>query len=156
MNVSCKPDWRIIIQLLLSPGNIDIDAVCDNAAEFLAATYRQPLLAVSAVAPGLYARVPTLARAHELRMKATRALAAARGAGPASAAKVSLGFGPVNLRSSWTLVESCRHRAQDSSSRALRYGGMLFINTASADCMSAASLSGQHFLSHGERMHVKT
>jgi hypothetical protein len=69
----------------------ELGAVCDNAAEFLAATYRQPLLAVSAVAPGLYARVPTLARAHGLRLKAARALAAARGAGPAPAAKVSPG-----------------------------------------------------------------
>ncbi len=62
--------------------------MCDNAVEFLGRTYRQPLLAVSAVAPGLYARVPTLARAHELRLKAVRALAIAQEHGPVAAAKV--------------------------------------------------------------------
>ena len=64
----------------------------DNAAEVLAATARQPLLAVGAVAPGLYARVPTLARAAELRLSAARALAAARGCGPGPAAKVGFVF----------------------------------------------------------------
>ncbi len=44
---------------------------------------------MGAVAPGLYARVPTLARAHELRLKAARALAAARSKGPDPAAKVT-------------------------------------------------------------------
>lgn len=60
----------------------------DNAADYLMAIARQPLLAVGALAPELYGRVPALARAHELRLRSSRALSAARGAGPAASARV--------------------------------------------------------------------
>lgn len=52
--------------------------VCTLAAEYLASIQDKPLLCVGAVNPGLHARVPTLARAHDLRVRAYKALAAAQ------------------------------------------------------------------------------
>lgn len=52
------------------------------AAEYLAATADQPLLCVEAVNPGLYAAVPVLARAHDLRKQACSALSAAMSSRP--------------------------------------------------------------------------
>lgn len=52
--------------------------VCSLAAEYLASIQDKPLLCVGAVNPGLHARVPTLARAHDLRVRAYKALAAAQ------------------------------------------------------------------------------
>ena len=74
-------------------------AVSDNAADYLTAIARQPLLAVGAVAPELYGRVPALARAHELRLRSSRALSAARGAGPAASARVRWLPGAVGAQS---------------------------------------------------------
>eukprot|EP00891_Asterochloris_glomerata_P002804 jgi/Astpho2/2804/fgenesh1_pg.00050_%23_87_t len=62
--------------------------VSKMVASFLRAIDQQPLLFVSQLNPGLMARVPLLARGHELRQKAAKALAAAREAGPEAAAKV--------------------------------------------------------------------
>lgn len=75
-------------------------AVCDDAAEYLTAIARQPLLAVGAVAPELYGRLPALARAHELRLRSSRALSAARGAGPAASARVRQ-LPPWHVGSRW-------------------------------------------------------
>lgn len=52
--------------------------VCSLAAEYLASIQDKPLLCVGAVNPGLHARVPTLAKAHDLRVRAYKALAAAQ------------------------------------------------------------------------------
>eukprot|EP00951_Prasinocladus_malaysianus_P017934 scaffold142054_cov51-Prasinocladus_malaysianus.AAC.8 len=46
--------------------------VSSMAAEFLEAIYEQPMLCIGAVNPGLYARVPLLARVHEKRMRASK------------------------------------------------------------------------------------
>ena len=53
------------------------------AAEFLASIASQPLLCIGAVNPGLYARIPALSRAHELRSRTVKALAVARANGSA-------------------------------------------------------------------------
>lgn len=71
------------------------------AAEFLESIATRPLLCIGAVNPGLYARVPALTRAHELRVRTCKALAAARAKG--SAQKVMSGFLP-HLKESVTRV----------------------------------------------------
>ena len=52
------------------------------AAEYLAATADQPLLCVEAVNPGLYAAVPVMARARDLRKQACSALSAVMSSRP--------------------------------------------------------------------------
>ncbi|KAK9806595.1 hypothetical protein WJX73_006216 [Symbiochloris irregularis] len=62
--------------------------VSNLALDFLESIYDQPLLCISAVNPGLFARIPLLARTRELRQRACKALAAASAAGPSAMAQV--------------------------------------------------------------------
>ena len=75
------------------------------AAEFLSSTASQPLLCVGAVNPGLYTRVPALARALELRSRAVKALAAARANG--SVLKVHRGCVTYTLKIVVSVPSDC-------------------------------------------------
>ncbi|KAK9917040.1 hypothetical protein WJX75_000268 [Coccomyxa subellipsoidea] len=71
--------------------------VSTMAADYLSSIADRPLLCIGAVNPGLYARVPMLARAQDLRTRACKALAAARASGPEGADKAKrllAGAGP--------------------------------------------------------------
>jgi hypothetical protein len=52
--------------------------VCCLVADYLDGLTDKPMLCIAAVNPGLLARVPVLARAQELRVKASKALQAAQ------------------------------------------------------------------------------
>jgi len=55
--------------------------ICTMAAEFLEATADQPLVCVDTINARLYASVPAVGQAHELRKQACSLLAATRGSG---------------------------------------------------------------------------
>ncbi|KAK9812803.1 hypothetical protein WJX72_004085 [[Myrmecia] bisecta] len=81
-------DQEVIPARVLHNWDFGKRPVSSMAADYLGAISEQPLLCLGAVNPGLYARVPLLARTHELRARTCKALASARASSPETAAKV--------------------------------------------------------------------
>ncbi|BDA48701.1 probable differentially expressed in FDCP 8 homolog at C-terminar half [Coccomyxa sp. Obi] len=92
-----KGDLAELPALVLHHWDFQPRPVSTLAADYLASIADRPLLCIGAVNPGLYARVPMLARAQDLRTRACKALAATRASGPEGAAKAKrllAGAGP--------------------------------------------------------------
>lgn len=71
----------ILPSRVLHKWDFSLKPVCALANDYLASIYARPVLCVGAVNPGLFARVPTLARAQSLRQKIVRTLEVIKGSG---------------------------------------------------------------------------